>query len=87
LLIFKICEYICKTKYKEIVLNDSFKSKDMKIRIHPEFKSQMALEFDTSKQNVKMALDYYNNSELAKKIRARAKALLLSEGESIKSED
>jgi hypothetical protein len=34
-----------------------------------------------------MALDYYNNSELAKKIRARAKALLLSEGESIKSED
>jgi hypothetical protein len=59
----------------------------MKIRIHPEFKSQMALEFDTSKQNVKMALDYYNNSELAKKIRARAKALLLSEAASVIIED
>lgn len=59
----------------------------MKIRIHPEFKSQMAKEFNTSKQNVKMALDYYNNSELAKKIRARAKALLLSEAEGVKVED
>jgi hypothetical protein len=59
----------------------------MKIRIHPEFKSQMSLEFETSKQNVKMALDYYNNSELAKKIRARAKTLLLSEAASVKIED
>lgn len=51
----------------------------MKIRIAPEFKTQMAKEFHTSKQNVKTALDYYNNSDLAKKIRQRAKALLLEE--------
>ncbi|WP_281323758.1 hypothetical protein [Flavobacterium sp. IMCC34518] len=59
----------------------------MKIRIHPEFKTQMATEFKTSKQNVKMALDYYNNSELAKKIRLRAKELLLQEAEGIVIED
>ncbi|WP_163401188.1 hypothetical protein [Flavobacterium fluviatile] len=58
----------------------------MKIRIHPEFKAQIAKEFDTSKQNVKTALDYYNNSELAKKIRQRAKDLLLKEAEEIKTE-
>ncbi|MBS7232843.1 hypothetical protein KHA90_17630 [Flavobacterium psychroterrae] len=55
----------------------------MKIRIAPEFKTQMAKEFKTSKQNVKMALDYYNNSELAKKVRARAKELLLKEGNNV----
>ncbi|MEO6176978.1 MAG: hypothetical protein ABIP27_17630 [Flavobacterium circumlabens] len=55
----------------------------MKIRIAPEFKTQMAKEFNTSKQNVKMALDYYNNSELAKKVRARAKELLLTESNNV----
>jgi hypothetical protein len=55
----------------------------MKIRIAPEFKNQMALEFGTSKQNVKMALDYYNQSDLAKKIRARAKELLQNEADSV----
>jgi hypothetical protein len=59
----------------------------MKIRIHPEFKSQIALEFNTSKQNIKTALDYYNNSELAKKIRQRAKELLLEEAGKIIIED
>tara|TARA_R110002124_G_scaffold111315_1_gene265027 strand:+ start:350 stop:523 length:174 start_codon:yes stop_codon:yes gene_type:complete len=55
----------------------------MKIRIAPEFKTQMAQEFETSKQNVKTALDYYNNSDLAKKIRARAKVLLLEEANKV----
>ncbi len=55
----------------------------MKIRIAPEFKSQMAEEFNTSKQNVKMALDYYNNSDLAKKVRARAKELLQNEANQV----
>lgn len=55
----------------------------MKIRIAPEFKTQMATEFNTSKQNVKMALDYYNQSELAKKIRARAKQLLQEEANKV----
>ena len=55
----------------------------MKIRIAPDFKTQMAQEFETSKQNVKTALDYYNNSDLAKKIRARAKVLLLEEANKV----
>lgn len=59
----------------------------MTIKIAPEFKTQIANEFNTSKQNVQRALDYSNNSDLAKKIRAKAKALLLSESEGVKVED
>lgn len=55
----------------------------MKIRIAPEFKNQMAEEFNTSKQNVMMALKGYNHSELAKKVRARAKELLLNEANQV----
>lgn len=55
----------------------------MKIRIAPEFKNQMAQEFNTSKQNVMMALKGYNHSELAKKVRARAKELLLNEANQV----
>lgn len=55
----------------------------MKIRIAPEFKTQMAEEFETSKQNVMMALKDYNQSELAKRIRARAKDLLQEEANKI----
>ncbi len=59
----------------------------MKIRIHPEFKAQIAKEFNTSKQNVKTALDYYNNSDLAKKIRERAKNLLIEEANKVQTEN
>lgn len=55
----------------------------MKIRIAPEFKTQMAKEFKTSKQNVMMALKDYNQSDLAKKVRARAKELLQKEADAI----
>ena len=55
----------------------------MKIRIAPEFKTQIATEFNTSKQNVMMALKDYNQSDLAKKIRARAKELLLKEANNV----
>lgn len=55
----------------------------MKIRIAPEFKTQMAQEFNTSKQNVMMALKGYNQSELAKKVRARAKVLLQEEANNV----
>ena len=55
----------------------------MKIRIAPEFKTQMAEEFKTSKQNVMMALKAYNQSELAKKVRARATVLLQEEANNI----
>ena len=79
----KCCVYICKTKSKIQVYKHSIKSKDMKIRIAPEFKTQMAEEFKTSKQNVMMALKGYNQSELAKKVRARAKVLLQEEANNI----
>ena len=48
-----------------------------------EFKTQMAREFNTSKQNVMMALKGYNQSELAKKVRARAKVLLQEEANNV----
>ena len=54
-----------------------------KIKIAPEFKTQMADEFKTSKQNVMMALKDYNQSELAQKIRARAKELLQDEANKV----
>ena len=54
-----------------------------KIKIAPEFKTQMAKEFNTSKQNVMMALKDYNQSELAQKIRARAKELLQNEANKV----
>jgi hypothetical protein len=55
----------------------------MKIRIAPVFKNQMAAEFNTSVQNVMMALKGYNQSELAKKIRTRAKELLQDEANKV----
>lgn len=55
----------------------------MKIRIAPVFKNQMAAEFNTSLQNIKTSLDYYNKSELAKKIRGRAKELLQKEANDV----
>ncbi len=72
-----------KYKFQKKLSKHSIKRKDMKIRIAPEFKTQMAKEFNTSKQNVKTALDYYNNSELAKKIRQRAKELLQNEANNV----
>jgi hypothetical protein len=80
----KYCVYICKTKRQTQISKHSIKSKDMnKIRIAPEFKSQMAEEFKTSKQNIMMALKGYNHSELAKKVRTRAKQLLQEEANNV----
>ena len=54
-----------------------------KISIPIEFKKQLATEFNVSRQTVHCALLYFNNSELAKKIRIRAKELLVAEAEKI----
>ncbi len=63
------------------------KSKDMKkIIIAPEHKKTLAEEFDVSEQSVRMSLAYVFNSEIAKKIRAQAKQMLLNEAKSIKKE-
>jgi hypothetical protein len=54
-----------------------------RIKIAADFKKQIADEFETTNQTVHTALSYFNNSELAVKIRLRAKALLLEEANKI----
>lgn len=58
----------------------------MKILIHPDFKNQIAKEFKTTTQTIQTSLSYFNNSELAQKIRTRAKELLLQEAEKVQIE-
>ncbi|OIO12221.1 MAG: hypothetical protein AUJ53_02805 [Flavobacteriaceae bacterium CG1_02_35_72] len=53
------------------------------IQIWARYKKQIAHELNTSLTTVQMSLDYYNNSDLAIKIRQRAKQLLLEEVEKI----
>ncbi len=50
-----------------------------KIRVHPDIKKQIAKEFDVTYQTVTMSLEFVFNSEKAKAIRQRAKALLQEE--------
>lgn len=54
------------------------------IQIWSKAKKIIAKELNTSLTTVQLSLDYYNNSELAKSIRQRAKALLIAEVEKIK---
>lgn len=56
-----------------------------RIEISPAHKQELVNKFRTSGTTVQQSLDYYNNSDLAKKIRAGAKALLLSEAEKIEN--
>lgn len=57
-----------------------------KILITAEQKSITVNEFNTTRQTVYCALKYYNNSELAKKIRMRAKELLIEEIQKIEND-
>lgn len=50
-----------------------------RIYISSTHKRELAFEFNTSIVTVRQALDHYNNSDLAKKIRRRAKEMLLAE--------
>lgn len=54
-----------------------------KIRIDAELKKQISDELNISLQSVRMSLDYVFNSETAKKVRKRAKQLLIEESEKI----
>lgn len=54
------------------------------ILIASKHKSQIANEFEVSKQTVQMSLSYVFNSPLAKQIRLRAKELLIEEANKIK---
>ena len=54
-----------------------------KIRIHPEMVKEIAMELNTTNTTVHASLSYYNNSELAEKIRQLAKEKLLQEAKSI----
>ena len=50
-----------------------------RIFLSVEHKKQLIEEFNTTQPTVQLALDYYNNSELAQKIRDRALELLKNE--------
>lgn len=58
--------------------------KKNRIEISVVHKKELKMKYVVSLTTVQQALDFYNNSELAKKIRASAKELLLIEVEKIK---
>lgn len=59
------------------------KLEDFRIDISSTLKNKIARELGCTSQNVRNALAYLNNSKKAKKIRARAKELLLNEVDKI----
>lgn len=60
---------------------------ELQVNIAGFQKKQIAKEFDTTHQNVLMALKYVNNSELAKRIRSRAKEILKNEISKIENQE
>ena len=54
------------------------------IEISHNHKRQLATEFNVSIETIRMSLGYVFNSDKNKKIRARAKELLLTEAKKIK---
>lgn len=57
-----------------------------KIRIHPDFKTQIAKEFKVTMQTVSMSLKYFFDSDKAKAIRKRALEILQEEINNHKNE-
>ena len=53
------------------------------IEISSKHKLKLALKFNTSKVTVQAALHFYNNSDLAKRIRLASKELLIKEANKI----
>lgn len=53
------------------------------IQISSKQKKVLAKSHNTSLTTVQLSLDYYNNSDLAKNIRKKAKELLLEEAHKI----
>lgn len=56
-----------------------------RIEIASKHKNLLAEEFETSLTTVQMSLNFFNNSELAIKIRKRAKELLIGEAEKVEA--
>jgi hypothetical protein len=56
-----------------------------RIEVAPSHKKELVNKFRTTGTTVQQSLDYYNNSDLAKKIRAGAKVLLVAEADKIES--
>lgn len=56
-----------------------------RIEISAGHKKDLVKKFETTGTTVQQSLDYYNNSELAKKIRAGAKELLSKEADKIEA--
>jgi hypothetical protein len=56
-----------------------------RIEISVTHKKELQNKHRTSMTTVQQALDFYNNSELAKAIRKDARVLLLTEAEKIKA--
>lgn len=54
-----------------------------RIEIAVIHKIELTNHFRTSRTTVQQALDFYNNSDLAKMIRAKAKELLLEEASKV----
>lgn len=57
--------------------------KNNRIHISTTHKKELVNKHRTSMTTVQQALDYYNNSDLAKDIRKDAKTLLIDEAEKI----
>lgn len=73
-------------KFHHIFVKTLCKSKVMKkIRLHPDFMNQIAREEGVTLQTVRMALYYVFNSDTSKRIRARAKELMIEEAGQIKT--
>ncbi len=75
-------------KFRYLLSNVINNCKDMrkKINISAEHQKTLIEEFGVSRQTIYAALCYHTFSDLAKKIRVRAKALLEQEISSIKEE-
>lgn len=57
--------------------------KKNRIEISSKHKNDLAEEFGTTGQHIRMCLQYVFNSEVAKQVRARAKKLLENEAKKV----
>lgn len=80
----EILYYICSSKHVQTFCTSNKCMKKNRIEISVVHKKELKMKYVVSLTTVQQALDFYNNSELAKKIRASAKELLLIEVEKIK---
>jgi hypothetical protein len=80
-----ICLYICTSKQQQTLSEHNKGMNKKRIEISAGHKKELVNKFRTTGTTVQQSLDYYNNSELAKKIRAGAKDLLVAEADKIEA--